>query len=192
MVIKDAFEWLIANKETANSIATIASASIALAAVILSIVSIWIARSTLKSQQAHNKLSVRPLAYIMIGDYDGRIFVKIRNHGTGPMIINSVTVIGAADPNKPLIQSMPLLGPKTAWTNFVEDCSGRSVPVGGEIDLVDFTFQEGFCESEYQRASSQIRKILGDLEICVNFTDIYGSNLPPSQRSLNFFHRLLT
>lgn len=192
MFIKDAFEWLVANKDTANSIATIASASIALAAVILSIASIWIARSTLKSQQAHNKLSVRPLAYIMIGDYDGRIFVKVRNNGTGPMIINSVTVVGATDPSKPLIQSMPLLGSRIAWTNFVEDCSGRSVPVGGEIDLLDFTFQEGFCESEYQRASLQIRRILGDFEICVNFTDIYGSDLPPSQRSLKFFHRLLT
>jgi hypothetical protein len=192
MFIKDAFEWLVANKDTANSIATISSASIALAAVILSIVSIWIARSTLKSQQAHNKLSVRPLAYIMIGDYEGRIFVKVCNHGTGPMIINSVTVIGATEPSKPLIQSMPLLGPKIAWTNFVENCSGRSVPVGGEIDLLDFTFQKGFCESEYQRASSQIRRILGDFEICVKFTDIYGSDLPLSQRSLKFFHRLLT
>ena len=191
MVIKETLEWLIVNKETANSIATIASASVALAAVILSMVSICIARSTLKSQQAHNKLSVRPLAYIMIGDYEGRIFVKIRNHGTGPMIINSVTVIGATDPNKPLIQSMPLLGPKTAWTNFVGDCSGRSIPVGGEIDLIDFTFQEGFCESEYRRVSLEARKILGDFEICVDFTDIYGSNLPPSHRSLEFFHRLL-
>jgi len=192
MDINYILDWLSKNHETANSIATIASAIIAAAAIILSIISIAVALFTLKNQKQHNKLSVRPLAYVMIGDYDGHIFVKIRNHGTGPLILKSVKIIGAKNPNLPLINSMPPLEPGIAWKNFVEDCTDRSVPVGGEIDLVDLTFHDNFPKAEFEKSSLKVRKALGRLEIQVNYTDIYGSALTPAQRNLKFFHRLIS
>jgi len=64
------------------------SAVVALFALLLSCIAYF-------GQRKHNRLSVRPLAYIMFGDWEDEIFVKVVNNGTGPMIIESITVLNA-------------------------------------------------------------------------------------------------
>jgi hypothetical protein len=192
MNLLDIFEWLSKNSDTANAIAAIASAIMAAVAVFLSVVSIWISRSSLRSQQDHNRISVRPLAYVVIGDYENHQFVKIRNNGTGPLVIKEIKVIGAENPSKPLIYAMPRLYPEVSWQNFVEDCSGRSIPVGGELELLSLNIECSTSEAMYVLARSNVRKALGELEIHVEYTDIYESKLPAARRNLKFFHRNLS
>jgi hypothetical protein len=68
---------------------------------------------------------------IHFGDHKNDLSVSLVNNGTGPMVI---TVIGAADPMKPLIDAMPNLprNDLVTWNHYVgSDCTGRSIRAGG-------------------------------------------------------------
>ena len=188
----DIFRFLIDKPEVANAAAAIASSALAVIAVVLSLVSLYVAYAALKHQRGHNRLSVRPLAYIMLGDYQNQLFVKIINNGTGPMIVQAVVVDGAKEPMRPLVEAMPALLPKVMWTSFVEDCSNRSVPAGGELVLIDLSAASSSSNGQFELSRDKVRFALGKLAISVSYTDIYHSKLPIATRNLKFFHRLLS
>jgi hypothetical protein len=192
MTYIEAFEWLIANKDVANAVAAVASSVLAAAAVFLSLVSLFVSLAALRHQRQHNQLTVRPLAYVTLGDYEDQLFVKVRNNGTGPMIVNSIKIIGASAPSQPLIVAMPKLLPKVFWTNFVEDCAGRSVPVGDELVLLHLSSSSSTSQGQFAISRDKVREALGELKVIVTYTDIYGTSLPRAERSLKFFHRTLT
>jgi hypothetical protein len=102
MIYDQVFDFLVSKPEVANAAAAIGSAVVASIALVLSLISLWISIAALRHQRKHNRLSVRPLAYIMIGDYEDRVFVKLTNNGTGPMIIKSIKVINASNPSEQL------------------------------------------------------------------------------------------
>lgn len=186
------FSSFIENAEVANAVAAIASAVIATVAVVLSLISIYVSLSSLKHQREHNRMSVRPLAYVALGDYEGQLFVKIWNNGTGPMIIKSITVAGSPQPLLPLIRSMPKLLPNVDWTNFVEDFSGRSIPVSSSLELLNLSCDSSSCSEQFTLSRDEVRVALGKLTILVEYTDIYETKLPICSRSLEFFHRTLS
>src|SRR5215831_9348086 len=88
-----------------------AQAIIALASLVVAFLAFLSTRKTAKAQQEHNRLSVRPLLNIVFGNYETNLFVSLVNNGTGPMVIKSTKVIGAANPSEPLIKAMPDLPP---------------------------------------------------------------------------------
>lgn len=184
--------FLVTKPDVANAVAAIGSAVLAGIAVLLSLVSVYVSNAALRHQREHNRLSVRPLAYITLGDYENWLFVKLRNNGTGPMIIKSLSIVGAQDESKPLVNAMPQLHPNVSWTNFVEDCSGRSIPAGGELVLLDLSSESSSSQGQYALSRDNVRLALGKLEIRAEYTDIYGTELPISKRKLGFFHRMLT
>jgi len=182
---------LIDKPDVANAVAAIGSAVLAAVAVILSLISLYLSHAALRHQREHNRLTVRPLAYVVVGDYENHLFVKLRNNGTGPMIITSIVVVGAKEPSAPLISAMPQLHPKVSWTNFVEDCSGRSVPAGGDLSLVELSSESSSSAGQFALSRDLVRSALGKLEVQVEYTDIYRTKLPAARRSLKFFHRTL-
>lgn len=192
MTYIEVFEWLTANKEVANAVAAVASAVMAAVAVFLSLVSLFVSLAALRHQRQHNQLTVRPLAYITIGDYEDQLFVKVRNNGTGPMIVKSIKIVGALNPSQPLVVAMPELLPKVSWTNFVEDCTGRSVAAGDELVLLHLSSSSSISNGQFEISRDKVREALGRLQMVVTYTDIYGTSLPCAERSLNFFHRTLT
>jgi hypothetical protein len=132
--------------------------------------------------------AVRPLAYIMVGDYENQVFVKVVNNGTGPMIIKSIMV---NDKPQPLIDAMPDLPDGIQWANFVEDTGNRSVSAGGELVLIELSSPSNEDVSpEFANARDLVRRALGDLTVCVRYTDIYDKNQPAAERWLNWFHRV--
>lgn len=192
MWYSDVFDFFIAKPEVANAVAAMSSTILAGVAVFLSLISLCVSFLTLRHQREHNRLSVRPLAYITIGDYENQLYVKLRNNGTGPMVVKFITVIGAPDQSQPLVSAMPQLHPEVNWTNFVEDCSGRSVPVGGELVLLDLSSECSSLQDQFSLSRDRVRLALGKLKVCVEYTDIYGTKLPASNRDLQFFHRMLS
>jgi hypothetical protein len=191
MWYSDAQAFLVAKPDVANAVAAIGSAVLAGAAVVLSLVSLYVSHAALKHQREHNRLSVRPLAYVMFGDYENHLFVKLRNHGTGPMIVKSIRIVGAEEPLQPLVNAMPDLPSKVSWTNFVEECDGRSIPVGGELALLDLSSESSSSQPQFIAFRDKVRLALGRLAVHAEYTDIYGTNLPVSSRELKFFHRML-
>jgi hypothetical protein len=132
--------------------------------------------------------NLRPLAYIGVGDYQNRLFVKVVNNGTGPMIIKSITIDGAPEP---LYKDLP--NPErwgVYWRHFVDDTAGRSVPAGGQLVLVDLYWGSKEKVSEaFDQAREAIRRVLGAITVRVEYTDIYNRNQPPAERNLEWFHR---
>ena len=139
MNLGEILSFLKQNHEVANAVSAMAGAVVALLAFLVSMLSVFFTWRTLRHQQAHNRLSVRPLPYITVGDYENSIYVKIRNNGTGPLIVKRLTVPGAANPDQPLFSNMPDLLPSFAWTNFTGASEGRSIAVGGEMVLLELS-----------------------------------------------------
>jgi len=118
--------FLKSNADTTNAIATVASAFIALAALVVSVVSIFIAVRTLKHQQAHDVLSVRPIPMLSTADHEECISVALRNNGVGPMIIKALHVEDGADRRTYLREFMPPLPGALLWSTYagkIEDFS---------------------------------------------------------------------
>lgn len=78
----EAIDLLIAKPDVANAVAAIGSAVLAAVAVVLSLISLYLSHAALRHQREHNRLTVRPLAYVVVGDYENQLFVKLRNNGT--------------------------------------------------------------------------------------------------------------
>lgn len=182
-------DLLVAKPDVANAIATIASAILAALACVIAVISLRVSRKTLEHQQEHNRLSVRPIPSIVVGDYENRLFVKIVNNGVGPLIIKKIRTPGSSNPDKALIFHMPELLPKVLWTNFVEDTSGRSVPPGSELVILDFDSGSSSSPAQYSLSRDRVRLALGNLSLELEYTDVYNSELPAISRDLQWFHR---
>ena len=98
---------LRSDSNAANAFGALASALAAVLALFVSCASVWIAISAARSQRTHNELSVRPLAEVTVADYESSLRVKLRNNGTGPMIVLAVTVSDGAKALDSLIEWMP-------------------------------------------------------------------------------------
>jgi hypothetical protein len=75
------FDLLVSKPE---AIAAIANTVAAFGSVAVAIIAIFVSIKALRHQREHNKLSVKPLAQVLIGDYENRVYVKLVNTGTGP------------------------------------------------------------------------------------------------------------
>jgi len=189
MNIVEILTFLMANHEVANAVSAMASAVIAVLAFLISLLSVVFTWRALKHQHTHNSLSIRPLPYITVGDYENAIYVKIRNNGTGPLIVKRLTVPGADDPIKPLVSNMPELLPGIVWTNFSGATDGRSIPVAGEMVLLELSAPD--LGDKFQLSRDKVREALGKLSLNLEYTDIYGNKLPACARDLKWFHRTL-
>lgn len=183
------FDYLVAKPEVANAIATIASAVLAAVACAIAVISLRVSRKTLEHQQEHNRLSVRPIPSIVVGDYENRLFVKIVNNGVGPLLIKKIRTPGSTDPEQALIFHMPELLPNVLWTNFVEETSGRSVQPGSELMILDFDSGSSNSQARYSLSRDRVRDVLGALSVELQYTDVYNSDLPTISRDLKWFHR---
>ena len=182
MIYDQVFDLLVSKPQVASAAAAVGSAAVAIMALIFSIIS-------LVAQRKHNRLSVRPLAYVPLGDYESRVFVRVTNNGTGPMIIKSIRIINAPNPSGPLIDAMPKLQSGVLWTMYSTDVEDRSLRPGGEIVLLELSSKSSNSEDQFVLSRNKVRRALGELAVHVEYTDIYGNTLPVYSRSLKLFHR---
>ena len=192
MQLDTLFTNLVSKPDLAMAWVAFANALIAAVTCLILFCSLYVSRRIAKHQETHDRMSVRPLVYLALGDYENRIYVKIQNNGVGPLILKRITIEGAAEPNKPLIEAMPELPPKAEWTNFVEDIADRSVPAGGEVFLIDLEDGSSASHTYFKIARDKVRLALGTLTVKVEYTDVYDHPLPASVRKLNWFHRHLS
>ena len=191
MWYSDALNFLVAKPQVASAVAAISSVFVAAAALLLSAISVFLSLAALKHQRTYSRLTVRPLGYVMLGDYEDHLFVKLRNNGTGPMIVKKIIVVGASNPSEPLINAMPSLPPKVSWTTFVEECEDRSVPAGGELVLVELSAESSASQGQFTLFRDKVRMALSPLTVQAEYTDIYGTSRPKVSRELAFFRRML-
>lgn len=179
--------------DAADTVATttaIANVVIAAAALLVAGVSIWFTNRGIQKQSEHNRLSVVPIPFIALADFENHLRVRVRNDGTGPMIVRKVSARrahGAAE-HDDLVSYMPELPPGLSWTNFSSGEVG-SIPVGGDAILLELKVdQSKTVEAEFR---DSCRQALSGLEIVVEYTDVYQSEFPPKTRCLDWFSRRL-
>jgi len=181
------FELLKRNAEAANAFGAIASAAAALLALIVSVVSVVISIWAAKSQRRHNELSVRPLAEITFADYEDSLWVKLRNHGTGPLIVTAVVVSDGSSTRPTILAWMPELANDRTWNNFTGEVHDRTLAPGGELVLLELT--KGEDEVDFAQYRDPVRAALAPLVVTVDYTNIYNSNMPPRRKPLSWFGR---
>lgn len=148
-------------------------------AVIISIVSMVFTVIFSILQIKHNKNSVRPISAIKVNDYENKISVRIDNVGTGPLIIKKLTLTNGIRTSSTLISMMPRIN--QLWATFTENVDGWTIPVGGQITLIELNPKD-----EYVKRT--IRNELSKIIVYLEYTDIYNTDFR-DERKLDFFGR---
>lgn len=182
--------YLAEDADLTNAFATVASAIIALAAFIISLVSLYVAHAALKIQRRHNVLSVKPIPMVSVADYEDCLTVKILNYGSGPLIIKAVQVKKESQVRESLLAWMPSLPDGIYWATFVGSVKDRSLLPGNEIKLLELTGDH--TENEFEVVRDGCRTALSPLTVVVEYTDVYGTLFPFHEKQLSWFARNLS
>jgi hypothetical protein len=148
----------------------------------------WVAWNAVKDQIDS---TVRPLANIIVGDYDNHVFVAVVNNGAGPMIVKSIMISNSPQPlNIALSEALPK---GIHWRHITTDGAGRSVPAGGKLVLVDLhsSIYTGAYAGKFAAERDLVRRALGNITVRVKYTDMYNKNQSAAERKLDLFHRRL-
>lgn len=185
--LTEALKYLEDNTEVANAIGTATSAAIAVFAFIVSLISLYVALATLRKQTRHNVLTVRPIPEVTVADYEDSLRVKLRNHGSGALIVKDIHVGDGKTVRKTLLEWMPSLPPGMYWSNYSGEIRGRSILPGGEIVLV--LLEGDDSNNEFAQVRDACRSILRHLTVIVEYTDVYETDMTPLKKRLDWFGR---
>jgi hypothetical protein len=186
-MLTDLMQQLKADPNTANAFGAVASAAAAFLALAVSAISLVVSLWSLRVQRRHDVLSVRPLPEVTVADYEDSLRVKIRNNGSGPMIIQSLTVWTGTDSKQSLVECMPKLPAGRPWNGFSHRLENRSLLPGADIVLLELTEYEG--EQSFAQCRDLTRAALSALTISVKYSDVYDTVLPEYSKSLDWFGR---
>lgn len=167
-------EWI------ANNSTTI----IALSAVVISLISLFVAVRALNTQRKHYKLSVKPIAHFSKGDYKNQIFVKVKNYGLGPLIIKEFNVSKEKCSFKRLIDSFDGLASHITWDTFTDDITGRVLAPQNEFTLIKASFTPD--QDDIRKA---IRESLSKTTLSIKYKCIYDEVQPEVREKLEWFSR---
>jgi len=177
----DLFTYLTANHD-------LVAAVTAVAAPVVSTISIILAIFNMTTQRTHNRKSLMPIAHVRLGDYENRLFVELHNDGIGPMLIDTIAVSksrGWSKKHASFLGLVPALPPGILWSTFVTDLSGRALSAGK--DIVILLLEDDPSNQNFLAARQSVRQALSDLQIVVKYRDIYGRKMPPTKRHLDWF-----
>lgn len=186
-MLNELFQLLAKDSNLTNAVATVASAITAALAVLVSVCALRVSHLTLKNQQRHNILSVRPIPIVTVLDREDSLRVKIRNHGSGPMLILQVRVTHGVSGRESLVEWMPALLDGERWTDFAGPISDRSLRPGSEIILLQLDGEQE--NGAFARRRSDVRAALAPLQVAVEYTDIYESTFEKYVKELSWFDR---
>jgi hypothetical protein len=161
---------------------------IAIAALVVSVVTVAVSVWSGLAERKHMRLSIRPVAAIPVADFENRLAVWLTNKGLGPLRIKALTVTNAAGTIHPdLLSHMPDLPAGVNWTNFHGNADGVFLEAGKSLELL---FLEGDPDRRvFREARDSIRRVLATLTIHVEYQDFYGKSMSPEERTLSWFGR---
>lgn len=180
--MQEFLDFLVLHDKLATALTAIAALFISTVSILLTVINLWM-------QRTHNRKSVHPIGHISVGDYENEIFVRLRNDGVGPLIVDTVSVSSneIAYSKDSLIEFMPMLPGNYPWATFVRDLKGRAISAGDQITLLKLNGDPG--AKDFESSKTIVRKILSNLIVQIQSRDIYGKNLPVITRPLTWFAR---
>jgi hypothetical protein len=174
-MIKRCICYFFKNPEVATSVGATLVAFIAL---VTSVIALFI-------QRRHYRLSLKPIGFIKIGNYEDDIYVKIINFGTGPLIIEKLVIEYETQKYNTLISLVKDKIDISVYRDFVEKIDGRTIPSNGEIVLLRFQDQDSDLNT------TNLRSVLSKTIITIEYRDIYGKKMQPYKRDLIEFKDML-
>jgi hypothetical protein len=178
---------LVSDPDRTNALAAVANVIVAAVALLVAALSIFFSWKSLASQTKHNKLSVKPLPFIAVADYEDRLLVKLVNNGSGPLIVKSTTVHGSGQHTESLIGQMPRMPPSLAWKTFTSGMRDRSILPGDELFFVDLVGNPS--DPIFRNFRDDCRRAMASLTVTITYSDIYSDKFDPISRKLNWFAR---
>ncbi len=133
---------------------------------------------------------VRPLANILVGDYEEQIQVKIRNAGLGPLTIKEVKIFSPENTRnsfKNLIDIMPAHPENLTWSDFAFKIETKVIAAGAELNLIELTGKTS--NNDFEEFKTKVRFALKDIIIEVLYTDIYENEMPKAIELLDIYRR---
>jgi hypothetical protein len=170
---------------------TLVTAFTAVAALIVSFLSILLTVLNTVVQLRHNHKSVLPIGHIGVEDYENRLLVRLWNYGVGPMIVERMQIIETKTQQQisnKIIDSMPKLPKDYAWKIFAGDISGRAIAARASIILIQLDGDPS--DDGFKEIRNQVRKALAPLSVKVEYKNIYNKKMPPALRVLDWFGRM--
>jgi hypothetical protein len=178
-------ETLINNSNLASALSAVAGVCIAALAFVISAISLYVSIKALRHQQKHNILSVKPIPEVTVASYENSLRIKLRNNGTGPLMIKRFFVKKNGEERPSIIKWMEGLPNGRLWTHFASDINGRSILPGKIIPLLELTEYEN--EKDFNQSRDACRKWLRELECFVCYSDVYGSRFEIYTKKLTWF-----
>lgn len=164
-------------------------AIVAIIALLTSVVSTIISFYTFKLQRTHNIKSVTPIVHVGQWDYENVLFVTLVNLGSGLAMVKKIHVRNKTDDSKKCIYDwLPKklgdgMNYKEYWTAYKDFV----IQPGQTIKLVEIPVDTTKTEQVEKR--EQIRAILRQLTVCIDYEDIYGNKMPKKEMELFHFSR---
>jgi len=147
-------------------------------ALFVAIISIRFTYVQVNTQRIHNKKTVKPIGHIRIGDYEDNIFVKVENHGVGPLIVKNILIkrkkLQTTNSLIDILQTE--ITKNIIWTNFTESYEGRTILPGQSLELIVWTINSSYINKpteDIEKDRNNLRKALKEISVSITYTDIY-------------------
>lgn len=167
---------------TWGTIAAVASAATAVAALVFSVVSFQRQQARAAFQQ---RASVKPLLWIHPHRYLDRKALHLRNYGLGPAIVRRAEFTRDGAATNRIVELFDLRtsdGP-ILWETFDNVAPGRAIPAQGQIILIRQSLQhlmnQGIGEKEGLRLLESWQQQRQGIGVFIEYEDIFGNALEP-------------
>lgn len=161
---------------------------IALFSLIVAILSFVITIVTIFQTRKHNRKSLRPIISVNPFDYSNCLKIELINEGVGPAIIKKIVVEKNEHEKKANVYSwMPPLPSAVQYSNYLTRDENIAMISGKIIEVIcikldpTIEVQKNFRE--------QMRGVLRQLTIKIDYTDIYDSDFPTYSRKFELYSR---
>lgn len=161
---------------------------IACAALFLSFISTMGAIYSVAGDRNHNRLSVKPMPDVILGDYEDVIEVILKNEGLGPLKILDFEVSNGKTTKDSVIDFMPDPPQVITWKDFSKNLKDRVLAPGEKKNLLILEQEDKYLRS-YNPFKEEVRKALSVLTIKITYTGVYEETFKPYIRDLNWFVR---
>ena len=170
-----------------STAADLASAMTGVVALWVAYKSIKISSKSLEIQERHNQLTLKPIPFVSLADYEDMIRVKFTNDGAGPFIIKRVSVCLGNDSKNDLISWMDSPPEGIFWSSFTSLFQERALLPNNDIILLELNGDSG--DRNFIKFRDDCRRKMSRLRIILEYTDIYNCKFKPYHRSLDWFAR---
>ncbi len=159
-------------KELLEQILNDPNATIALCAVVISLISLMLSILTAFQNRRNNRLSVRPIAYVLPQDYENKIAVIIQNKGTGPLVSKSIKFVSQdGEERSSLLDFMPGLNQGYYWKTFSK---ASKIIIRPSEEKVLLEFEGDVNDPIFIEQRDSIRQALSNIQIQLNYKSIFN------------------